>query len=64
MTVFSYARVSTDGQTLAAQDAALRSAGCAKIYSETGVRGENRSRRPAQGYRQLTRGRHVDGDAA
>ena len=35
MTVFSYARVSTDGQTLAAQDAALRSAGCAKVYSET-----------------------------
>jgi len=35
MTVFGYARVSTDGQTLAAQDAALRSAGCAKVYSET-----------------------------
>jgi len=29
------ARVSTDGQTLAAQDAALRGAGCAKVYSET-----------------------------
>jgi DNA invertase Pin-like site-specific DNA recombinase len=28
-------RVSTDGQTLAAQDAALRGAGCAKVYSET-----------------------------
>src|SRR5882757_10063332 len=24
-----------DGQTLAAQDAALRAAGCAKVYSET-----------------------------
>src|ERR1700694_5683805 len=35
MTVFGYARVSTDGQTLAAQDAALRGAGCAKVYSET-----------------------------
>ena len=35
MTIFGYARVSTDGQTLAAQDAALRGAGCAKVYSET-----------------------------
>jgi DNA invertase Pin-like site-specific DNA recombinase len=34
MTVYGYARVSTDGQTLAAQDAALRGAGCAKVYSE------------------------------
>src|SRR5471032_1060252 len=35
MTTVGYARVSTDGQTLAAQDAALRAAGCAKVYSET-----------------------------
>jgi DNA invertase Pin-like site-specific DNA recombinase len=35
MTVFGYARVSTDGQTLAAQNAALRAAGAAKVYSET-----------------------------
>jgi DNA invertase Pin-like site-specific DNA recombinase len=34
MTVYGYSRVSTDGQTLAAQDAALRAAGCAKVYSE------------------------------
>jgi DNA invertase Pin-like site-specific DNA recombinase len=34
MTVYGYARVSTDGQTLAAQDAALRGAGCAKVYAE------------------------------
>ena len=34
MTIYGYARVSTDGQTLAAQDAALRAAGCAKVYGE------------------------------
>jgi DNA invertase Pin-like site-specific DNA recombinase len=35
MTIYGYARVSTDGQTRAAQDAALHAAGCAKVYSET-----------------------------
>jgi DNA invertase Pin-like site-specific DNA recombinase len=35
MTIYGYARVSTDGQTLAAQDAALHAAGAAKVYSET-----------------------------
>jgi DNA invertase Pin-like site-specific DNA recombinase len=34
MTTYGYARVSTDGQTLAAQDAQLRAAGCAKVYAE------------------------------
>lgn len=34
MTAWGYARVSTDGQSYAAQDAALRAAGCAKVYSE------------------------------
>lgn len=34
MTIYGYARVSTDGQTLAAQDAALRAHGVAKVYSE------------------------------
>lgn len=34
MTTIGYARVSTDGQSLTAQDAALRDAGCAKVYAE------------------------------
>jgi len=34
MATYGYARVSTDGQTLAAQEAQLQSAGCIKVYSE------------------------------
>ena len=34
MTTIGYARVSTDGQSLAAQDAALQEAGCVKVYAE------------------------------
>jgi DNA invertase Pin-like site-specific DNA recombinase len=35
MTVLGYARVSTDGQTVAAQVAELTKAGAARVYSET-----------------------------
>jgi DNA invertase Pin-like site-specific DNA recombinase len=35
MTTIGYARVSTDGQTLDAQQASLRAAGADRIYSET-----------------------------
>ena len=34
MTVYGYARVSTRDQDLAAQDAELRAAGCAKVFRE------------------------------
>jgi DNA invertase Pin-like site-specific DNA recombinase len=34
MTSYGYARVSTDGQSLASQDAELHAAGCAKVYAE------------------------------
>lgn len=34
MTIFGYARVSTNGQDLATQDAQLQAAGCAKVYRE------------------------------
>jgi DNA invertase Pin-like site-specific DNA recombinase len=34
MTTYGYGRVSTDGQSLASQDAELHAAGCAKVYAE------------------------------
>jgi DNA invertase Pin-like site-specific DNA recombinase len=34
MTVLGYARVSTDGQTLDAQEASLKAAGATKIFAE------------------------------
>ena len=50
---YGYARVSTDGQTLAAQEAELMAAGCAKVYSEK-VSGARTDRpEPAKVLKQL-----------
>ncbi len=42
LTIYGYARVSSDGQSTAAQDAALHAAGAVKVYAETafGARGD------------------------
>lgn len=46
MTVYGYARVSTEGQTLAGQEAALREAGAIKVFSEK-ISGASASNRKA-----------------
>src|SRR5436190_7143393 len=56
MTVYGYARVSTDGQTVAAQDAALRTAGCAKVYAETASGAKTDRAALRKGVARLTEG--------
>ena len=46
MAVYGYARVSTGGQTLAGQEAALWQAGAAKVFAEK-VSGASAANRPA-----------------
>jgi DNA invertase Pin-like site-specific DNA recombinase len=56
MTIYGYARVSTDGQTVAAQDAQLRAAGCAKVYAETASGAKTDRRELAKVLRRLDAG--------
>ena len=45
MTIFGYARVSTDGQTLDAQIAALKAAGAEKVHTEKQSQGRRQTER-------------------
>lgn len=56
MTIYGYARVSTDGQTVAAQDAHLRAAGCAKVYAETASGAKTDRKELAKVLRRLDKG--------
>jgi hypothetical protein len=54
MTVFGYARVSTDSQSLSAQLAELKAAKCAKIFQEkiSGARSDRKQLKPGdEGFR-------------
>jgi DNA invertase Pin-like site-specific DNA recombinase len=56
MTTYGYARVSTDGQTLTAQDAALREHGCAKVFAEKASGAKTDRKALAQALRALGSG--------
>jgi len=48
MPTIGYARVSTDGQTLDAQQAALTAAGCAKVFAERPIELNRQDKRGSQ----------------
>jgi DNA invertase Pin-like site-specific DNA recombinase len=56
MTIYGYARVSTDGQTLDDQVAALTAAGAAHVFRETASGGKTDRRELAKAVRALDRG--------
>jgi DNA invertase Pin-like site-specific DNA recombinase len=56
MTAFGYARVSTNGQTVAAQVADLKAAGWAKVYAETASRAKTDRAELAKVIRRLEPG--------
>ena len=60
MTVYGYARVSTDGQTLAAQEGELTAAGAAKVYAEKVSGAVDRPGRAWQGAQAPAARRYAD----
>jgi DNA invertase Pin-like site-specific DNA recombinase len=60
-TIYGYARVSTDGQSLASQDAQLHAAGCAKVYAEKVSRAHSDRPELAKVLKRLRPGEGADG---
>jgi DNA invertase Pin-like site-specific DNA recombinase len=56
MAIFGYARVSTDGQTLDAQVAALKAAGAARVFRETASGAKTDRRELARALKVLSEG--------
>ncbi len=56
MAIIGYARVSTDGQTLDAQIAALKAAGAARIYRETASGAKAARKELARALKSVTAG--------
>ena len=56
MAIYGYARVSTNGQDLAAQDAELTAAGCAKVFREKASGAETNRAELAKLIRRLDQG--------